>query len=149
MFAHEIDQIKDTDFKRLVGVRKPTFLRMVEIHQEAIETDKKRKGFGRPRALCPENEVLLTLTYYREYRTYLSVAQSFGVSEPTAFRTIQAVEKHLIGHPDFQLRGKKSLLEERDSSLVVDVTESTIERPQKNNVESIVVRRNVTPLKVN
>ena len=127
----EINQIKDDDFKRLVGVRKITYLRMVEIHQEALETDKKRKGFGRPRALCPEDEVLLTLTYYREYRTFLSVAQSFGVIESTAFRIIQTVEKHLIGHPDFQLRGKKSLLEERNSSLVVDVTESRIERPQK------------------
>jgi hypothetical protein len=107
MFAHEIDPIKDADFKRLVGVRKPTYLRMVEIHQEALETDKKCKGFGRPRALDPEDKVLLTLTYYREYRTYLSIAQSFGVSEPTAFRTIQTVEKHLIRHPDFQLRGKK------------------------------------------
>jgi hypothetical protein len=36
---------------------------MLEIHQEALKTDKKRKGFGRPRALNPENEVLLTLTY--------------------------------------------------------------------------------------
>ena len=105
---------------------------MVEIHQEALETDKKRKGFGRPRALCPDDEVLLTLTYYREYRTFLSVAQSFGVIESTAFRVIQTVEKHLIKHPDFQLRGKKSLLEERGESLVVDVTEVTIERPQKN-----------------
>jgi hypothetical protein len=80
MFAHEIDQIKDTDFKRLVGVRKPTFLRMVEIHQEAIETDKKRKGFGRPRALCPENEVLLTLTYYHGHSVFLILIRSIASS---------------------------------------------------------------------
>lgn len=135
MLDSEVDKIKDEDFKRLVGVRKDTYRAMVEIHRQALEDRKKHKNFGRPRALSPENEVLLTLTYYREYRTYLSVAQSFGVGESSAFRTIHTVEKNLISHPDFQLPGKKALKEERDSALILDVTESQIQRPKKTEKE--------------
>lgn len=131
MLDSEVDKTNDEDFKRLMGVRKDTFRAMVEIHRKALQDAKKRKSFGRPRALNPENEILLTLTYYREYRTYLSTAQSFKVDESTAFRIIHTVEKNLIQHPDFQLPGKKVLKKERDSALIIDVTESQIERPKK------------------
>jgi hypothetical protein len=135
MLDSEVDKTNDEDFKRLLGVRKDTYKAMVEIHRKALQDSKKNKNFGRPRALNPENEVLLTLTYYREYRTYLSIAQSFKVDESTAFRIIRTVEKNLIQHPDFQLPGKKFLKEERDSALIVDVTESQIERPKKTEKE--------------
>ena len=135
MLACEVDQTNDEDFKRLVGVRKDTYRAMVEIHRRALVEAKAHKNFGRPRALSPENEILLTLTYYREYRTYLSTAQSFKVDESTAFRVIHTVEKNLINHSDFQLPGKKSLKEERESALIVDVTESQIERPKKTEKE--------------
>lgn len=135
MLASEVNQTNDEDFKRLTGVRKQTYEAMVDIHRQALREAKVRKNFGRPRALSPENEVLLTLTYYREYRTYLSIAQSFHVDESTAFRVIHTVEKNLISHPDFQLPGKKSLKEERENALIVDVTESQIERPKKTEKE--------------
>ncbi|WP_395143941.1 transposase family protein [Armatimonas sp.] len=135
MLDSEVDKTNDEDFKRLLGVRKDTYRAMVEIHRKALHDNKKRKNFGRPRALNPENEVLLTLTYYREYRTYLSTAQSYKVDESTAFRVIHTVEKNLIQHPDFQLPGKKVLREERDSALIIDVTESQIERPKKTEKE--------------
>lgn len=145
MLDSEVDKTKEEDFKRLLGVRKETYKAMVEIHRQALLDDKKHKNLGRPRALNPENEILLTLTYYREYRTYLSIAQSFNVDESTAFRTIHAVEKHLIEHPSFQLPGKKALQEERESALIVDVTESQIERPKKNRKRSIAAKRNDIP----
>ena len=141
MLDCEVDKTNDEDFKRLVGVRKDTYRAMVEIHRQALQDNKKHKNLGRPRALDPENEILLTLTYYREYRTYLSTAQSFKVDESTAFRVIHTVEKNLIQHSDFQIPGKKSLREERDSALIIDVTESQIERPKKNKKRSIVVKR--------
>ena len=135
MLDFEVDKTNDEDFKRLVGVRKDTYRAMVEIHSKALLDNKKHKNLGRPRALNPENEILLTLTYYREYRTYLSTAQSYKVDESTAFRVIHTVEKNLIQHPDFQLPGKKVLREERDSALIIDVTESQIERPKKTEKE--------------
>ena len=135
MLDTEVDKTKDEDFKRLLGVRKATYKAMVDIHRKSLAANKKHVNFGRPRALNPENEVLLTLTYYREYRTYLSISQSFKVDESTAFRVIHTVEKNLIQHSDFQLPGKKVLKEERDSALVIDVTESQIERPKKTEKE--------------
>lgn len=135
MLDSEVDKTNDEDFKRLIGVRKDTYRAMVKIHHQALKENKKQENMGRPRALNPENEVLLTLTYYREYRTFLSTAKSFQVDESTAFRIVHTVEKNLIQHPDFQLPGKKSLLEQRESALVIDVTESQIERPKKTKKE--------------
>ena len=70
--------------------------------------------------------------------------QDYKVDESTAFRVIQTVEKNLIQHPDFQLPGKKVLKEERESALIIDVTESQIERPKKNRKRSTAVKRKDT-----
>ena len=82
------------------------------------------------------DQVLLTLCYWREYRSQFHVASSFGVSEATVCRTVnkvEKVEKALLGDARFHLPGKKAL---RESALnltvvVVDATEQRIERPQK------------------
>ena len=47
---------------------------------------------GRPAKLCPEDQVLLCLSYWREYRTLFHVASSYALSEPTASRIVRQVE---------------------------------------------------------
>ena len=88
---------------------------------------------GRPSKLSIEEQVLITLEYLREYRTYFHIAQSWGVNESTAYRIIRKVEDCLIQSGDFRLPGKKKLLEGEHEIevVVVDVTESPIERPKK------------------
>jgi len=90
----------------------------------------------------------MTLEYLREYRTYFHIAQSWGVKESTAYRIIRKVEDYLIGSGVFSLPGKKKLLEPEYEIqvVVVDVTESQIERPQKNRNDSIVAKRKDIPL---
>ncbi|WP_228722135.1 helix-turn-helix domain-containing protein [Acinetobacter sp. BIGb0196] len=46
---------------------------------------------GRPPKLCLEDQVLLCLSYWREYRTLFHVAASYGVSEPAASRIVRHV----------------------------------------------------------
>lgn len=76
----------------------------------------------------------MTLEYLREYRTYFHIAQTWGVNESTAFRIIRRIEDYLIASEVFSLPGKKKLLEPdlEIQVVVMDVTESQIERPQKN-----------------
>ena len=89
---------------------------------------------------------MLTLEYWREYRTYFHIAKSWGIHESTAYRLIRQVENTLIKSGAFNLPGKKKLLEpEHEIEVVVDVTESPIERPKKTNDSSTVARRNGTP----
>jgi hypothetical protein len=133
----EVSEYGEQQFLRLTGVRRAVFELMVEVVQAA------QRDFDRPRKLSVENQVLLTLCYWREYRSQFHVASSFGVSEATACRTIKAVENILIQDKRFHVPGKKVL---HDGSLdltviVVDASEQRVERPQKNSDEAIPARR--------
>lgn len=128
-------QIKDLDkekFRRLTGVKIPTFNKMVEILKEANQK-KKIKG-GRKNKLSIEDQLLMTLEYIREYRTYFHVSQSYGISESSTYKGIKWVEDTLIKHPDFALPGRKALLKsDMEYDVVfIDATETPIERPKKS-----------------
>ena len=89
----------------------------------------------------------MTLEYLREYRTYFHLAQSWGVKESTAYRIIRKVEDYLLSSGVFSLQGLKKLLEPEHEIqvVVVDVTESQIERPQKNRNDSTAAKRKNIP----
>ena len=140
-----IEALVDEKFRRLTGVKRRTFDKMVGLLKEANNI-KKNKG-GRNNKLCIEDMLLIALEYLREYRTYFHIGQSYGVSESSAYKTIKWVEDILIKHPDFALPGRKALLKsDIDYELVlIDATESPIERPKKDKSTSILVKRNAIP----
>jgi len=72
------------------------------------------------------------------------------VSEPTVQRTIVKIEGALLASGDFALPGKKVLRQSELSIevVVVDATEVTIERPQKNKGALTAARRSATPKKL-
>ena len=71
----QISGLMEEDFRRLTGVKKETFFKMIE-ELEKIENLKKKTG-GRPNKLSIEDRLLRLLTYLREqtntfsYRTIL------------------------------------------------------------------------------
>lgn len=146
------EDIKDSNpdtFKRLVGVRKDLFERMVR-ESDRLSAPSTHKVAGKKRGPKPklsmENRVLMLLMYYREYRTFLHIATTFGISEPQCWRIITQLECLLIKSGLFHVKGKKKLLEDNNIEVVlVDVTESPIERPKKNKKSTIPARKNDTP----
>ena len=78
--------------------------------------------------------MLMTLEYWREYRTYFHIGQSWGVTESTACRIIRKIERVLSEARVFTLPGKKYLYQSDYliNTVVIDATESPIERPKKN-----------------
>jgi hypothetical protein len=122
---------------------------MLEI-LSANETVKMAQG-GRSHHLSLEDRLLMALEYLREYRTYFHVGQSYGVSESAAYRNIRWVEDTLIADGTFSLPGRKALLSNDMSYevVVIDGTESPIERPKKNNENITREKRNGTPSKPN
>ena len=140
-----IKEIEEEKFRRLTGVKRVTFEKMTEILREADEI-KKSKG-GRKNTLCIENRLLMVLEYLREYRTYFHIGQSYGVSESTAYKTARWVEDTLIKHPDFALPGRKELLKSdvEYEVVLIDATESPIERPKKGKNISTLAKRKGTP----
>mgnify|MGYP000911624755 CR=1 FL=1 len=127
-----IKGLDDEKFRRLTGVKKSTFVKMIEILSEA-EKKKRAKG-GRKPKLILEDRLLMGLEYIREYRTYFHVSQSYGVSESTCYETIKWIENTLIKHPDFSLPGRKALLKSDMAYdlVLIDATETPIERPKKD-----------------
>ena len=77
MTYEQVKSLKPEDFKRLCGVRPDTFNEMVEVVQSLEQTKQKT---GRPGKLSLEDQLLMTLEYWREYRTYFHIGQSCRVS---------------------------------------------------------------------
>lgn len=141
MFYEQIKDRSPAEFKRLTGVAHSTFLEMTRLVAERQPT------FGRPPALSTENQVLMTLMYWREYRTQLHIGATYGVSEATVSRTIRKIEDVLIQSGRFALPGKRALTgaETTYEVVLVDATEIPIERPKKSRGATIVARRSSIP----
>ena len=138
-----IEHLKDPDFKRLTGVQRKTF----ELLRKVVE--KGLRNFGRPSKLSRADQLLMTLMYWREYRTEFHIAQTYGVSEATVCRTIRKVEDALVRSGKFRLPGKK-VLQSSDTVfevVLVDVSEQPIERPKKAKNSITVAKRSDTPKK--
>ena len=138
-----IKHLKDTDFKRLTGVQRETFDLMLKVVEKGL------RDFGRPTKLSRADQLLLTLMYWREYRTEFHIAQTYGVSEATVCRTIQKVKNTLVRSGRFRLPGKKAL-QSSDTVfevVLVDVSEQPIERPKKVKNDITVAKRSGTPKK--
>jgi hypothetical protein len=126
-----VKKLSEGEFRRLTGIKRATFGAMLSVLREA-EYAKERKGGKKPK-LALEDRILLTLEYWREYRTQFHIASSYGVSESSVCRTIRWIEDVLIGSGAFSLPGKQALRTEEISYnvLVLDATETPIERPKK------------------
>ncbi len=124
-------QLKPEDFKRLCGVHHRTFTRMVTVLEEQVEQKKKKPG--KPSKLSVEDQVLISLEYWREYRTDFHIGQAWKVHESTVSRIVKKVETVLIQAGIFQLPGKKQLLDPESAAklVVIDATETPIQRPER------------------
>jgi len=140
----ELRGIKEEAFRRLTGVKRETFEKMAEILRTA-HMRKKLQG-GRPNKLSIEDMLLMALEYLREYRTYFHIGKSYGLSESNAYQTIKWVEDTLIKDGTFSLPGKKALLKSDMTYeiVLVDATESPIERPKRGRKTGIPGRKSDT-----
>lgn len=116
---------------------------MVEVLRPHLARRGKR---GRQCKLSVEDQLLLVLEYWREYRTQLHIATSWGLSESAVCRLLHKVENLLMASGKFRLPGKKQVYKNAYtwSVVVVDVTQSPIERPKKNSELTTVVRKSDT-----
>lgn len=130
-----VKELDEEKFRRLTGVKRKTFNRMVEILNQARNDRATNKG--RKKKLSIEDMLLMTLEYIREYRTYFHISQSYSVSESNAYKTVKWVEDTLVKHPDFSLPGRKALLKSDTEFevILVDASESPIERPKKKDTK--------------
>ncbi|WP_245808068.1 transposase family protein [Deinococcus hopiensis] len=113
-------------FRRRTGACPETFAEMEEVltHREG-----RKKKSGRPAALSVAEQLLRTLEFWREYRTFAHLGDDWGVHETT----VERVEAALIANARFQLP-KKRVFQEAQlvySIVAVDAAEVACERPKK------------------
>ena len=133
------------DFKEIIGVKRKTFEDMILILKNAYDSRPRKWRGGRKKKLSFEEQLMMTLKYYRYYITQKALAFEFEVGEATVSDTIKWVEETLIKDGTFSLPGKKALLEDDSIEVVlVDVTECPVERPKKNSENTIPEKRKGT-----
>ncbi|MDZ4878051.1 MAG: IS5 family transposase ISNpu11 [Chroococcidiopsis cubana SAG 39.79] len=122
--------LTDEQFKRRFGVQRETFKQMVKALQPEWRTTPKP---GAKPKLALDERILVALEYWREYRPYFHIGTSWGISESTVCRIVQWVEDTLMRTRRFRLPGKRQLVRgfATPSVVIVDVTETRIERPKR------------------
>ncbi|HET8685413.1 MAG TPA: IS5 family transposase [Methanosarcina sp.] len=130
MTYEQLKKLSPSGFKRRCGVHLATFQQMVEVLRPNLDRRGKRGGQAK---LSVEDQLLVVLEYWREYRTQFHIGSSWGLSESAVCRLIHKVEKLLMDSEQFHLPGKKQLYQNAANweVVVVDVTERPIERPPK------------------
>ena len=138
-------KLPNAQFKRVIGTKKSVFQQMTHILQAAY--DKLHESGGKPPDLSVSDKLLITLQYYREYRTMEHIAIDYGCSKSTVCRSINWVEQTLSSHGDFQLPGKAAL-QDKDGEvkeMAIDVTEHPINRPKEGQKEWYSGKKKGTP----
>lgn len=133
-----------TRFKRRTGIYPETFAEMETV---LVEREGAKKKSGRPAALSPAEQLLLTLEFWREYRTFAHLGDDWDIHETTVQRTVERVEAALIASGQFRLPGKKVLKEDEHvfQIIAVDAAETPCERPIKSSAPGTAARKNATP----
>jgi len=129
-YQQYMEELNDTKFKRLVGIKKHTAERCAGHLSVAYEAKHKKRG--RHSKLKPEDMLLAACKYWRQYATYAEIGLEFGVAESTAHDIVKWVEDVLIKQKEFHIAGKSALVNDPEIEVVlVDATETPIERPKK------------------
>ena len=148
MRYENVKDLKPEQFRRLTGVKHETFKMMVGVLEEAEAKRKAAQRYrgGKKPKLTLADQLLMTLEYLREYRTQFHISKSYGIEVTRCGRIIRHVEDTLMKSRKFTLPGRKALLESNIEYqvVVVDATETPIERPQKNKSTSTRAKRNAT-----
>lgn len=142
----QISSLEGKKFRRYTGIYRRVFDEMIECVRDFKTKQRKHPTKGVQSPLSVEDQVLLTVMYWREYRDQGHLAVDFGVSQSTVSRTITEMENILIKSRRFSIPGRKSLLTKdgQYEVVVIDVTETPVERPKKNKNASTAAKRNTT-----
>ena len=140
-----ISLLSPEEFRRLTGVKRHTFDEMVKL-LDMSRAAKRARGGRRPK-LSIEEILLMALEYLREYRTYFHISKSYGISEGYAYKLIRWVEDTLIKSRLFSLPGRKALLKSdvEYEVILIDASETPIQRPKKSNASTTQEKRNDIP----
>jgi Helix-turn-helix of DDE superfamily endonuclease len=143
MTWQDISHLYGKKFRRATGLYRSVFEEMVSCIDNYKSTQRNASNRGGVSKLSVENQVLMTVLYWREYRSQENLGLDFHITQSRVSRTIRDIEDILIKSGSFSLPGKKVLKDANSGYevIIVDVTETPTERPKKNKNVSIVARK--------
>jgi predicted DNA-binding protein YlxM (UPF0122 family) len=142
-----IEKLKEAEYQKLFGIHKTTFEEILLILERAYK-ELHSQG-GRPPRLSVLDKFVITLGYYRDYRTMENIAFDYDVSKSRVSDAVKWVEETLILDGKFALPTKRELKKSETEVViaVIDVTEQETERPKKNSQSHTQASKNVTQSK--
>ena len=137
-----LSRLETSSYQNLFGVKKEVF----DLMRESLEAAFKdlHKAGGKPPKLSVLDKLIITLDYYKNYRPFDRIAFDYGVVKSAICKSVSWVEGVLIKDKRFQLPSKKALRETDFDVILVDCTESPIQRPKKNSESSTRGNKNST-----
>jgi len=145
--------------KRIKGLDKPQFMQIFGVsnivffnmYLELLRAYRKLHAHGgKPPTLSVLDKLVITLMYWREYRTYRHIAWDYGVGKSAIGKTVIWVEDVLIKSGLFALPSKR-VMQKADTDIevvLIDVTEQPIERPKRGKKNGIPERKSVIQSKL-
>lgn len=145
MEYEKIKNLSPGQFRRLTGVKPEVFRDMVEVLRR--DDDMRRlRGGSKERRHSAGDRLLMMLEYWREYRTYFHISQSRDLSESQVWKIVRRCEDVLARSGKFSLPGRKALARSdmNYEVVLIDATESPVERPKKSSGAGIPARKSGT-----
>ena len=71
--------LSNASFKRCTGVSREVFKAMVAV--VTTHEKQRKKKVGRTPNVTLENQILMLLEYYREYRTFFHIGMDYGLHD--------------------------------------------------------------------
>lgn len=138
------------NFVRTVGLSLEQFQSRVELIKVYIQAQKQscpltRRGLKSKLSL--ENQLLLTLLYRRDYPTFIKLGLQFGLSESYTHKIYHKISTIMV--KILHVNNRQALFEANLETLVVDVTEQPIERPQTGQKSYFSGKKKDIPSKSN
>jgi hypothetical protein len=110
------------------------------------ERERTKKKPGRPPDLTLEEQLVVALSFWREYRTHYPLVLDWQGGESPIGRSTRAGGKCAPALGRFPAAGQEAARAAgRLAVVVVDVSESPVEGPQKSSAPSTAARRSATP----
>ena len=132
-------------YKEIFGVEKYVFDRLLRLI-EIADAYQRKSNAGRKSQLTVLDKLVITLQYWREYRTYRHIAFDYGIGKSTIGEAIIWVENAIIASGLCNLKSARELRENisKIKIAIVDVTEQEIERPKRGKKIGIPERKSGT-----
>jgi len=143
--AKRIEKMAASKYKEIFGVEKHVFDRLLRLLQ-AADAFQRKSSAGRKPQLSVLDKLVITLMYWREYRTYRHIAFDYSVGKSTIGEVILWVENTIIASGLCNLKSARELRENPNKIkiAIIDVTEQEIERPKRGRRTGIPARKSDT-----